>query len=264
MLKKTLFYISAAAVTLPVLASGFFDHTAAAGITGTVLETMNGAGYTYLHLDSGTTRQWVAIPETTVEQGARVTCADGMVMTNFHSKAFDRTFETIVFSAGLTDAAAAGPAQPQAAAAPADSFAAAVAKEQQGAAPADAPAMTAASGGSSGAVVPQGDFTVEKAEGESSYTVEEIFEQAKDLNGKTVRVKGKVVKFSPNIMGRNWIHLQDGTGNPLKNSHDLVVTSEAAVETGQVVVAEGTLAAEKDFGAGYKYDAIIEQANVSQ
>ena len=77
-------------------------------------------------------------------------------------------------------------------------------------------------------------------------------------------MKGKVVKFSPSIMGRNWIHLQDGTGDPMKNSHDLVVTSEATVETGQVVVAEGTLAAEKDFGAGYKYDAIIEQATVSQ
>ena len=63
-------------------------------------------------------------------------------------------------------------------------------------------------------------------------------------------------------MGKNWIHLQDGTGDPMHNSHDLVVTSAENVEVGNIVTLEGTLAAEKDFGAGYKYDAIIEDAVV--
>lgn len=265
MLKKTLFYISAAAVTLPVFGSGFLDHASAAGITGKVLETMNGAGYTYMHIDSGSVKQWVAIPETAVETGATITCEEGMVMNNFHSKSFDRTFDTIIFSAGLANGPTAS-AEKQGQVMPAkdNSFASAVAKEQQSAASAAAPTMTTASGGSTGAVVPLGDIKVEKAGGESSYTVEEIYKQAKELNGKSVRVRGKVVKFSPNIMGRNWLHIQDGTGNPMNNSHDLVVTSSESVEQGQVVVVQGTLAAEKDFGAGYKYNAIIEQASVSQ
>ena len=63
-------------------------------------------------------------------------------------------------------------------------------------------------------------------------------------------------------MGKNWIHLQDGTGNPMQNSHDLVVTSAETVEVGSIVTIEGTLAAEKDFGAGYKYDAIVEDAAI--
>lgn len=265
MFKKTLFYICAGAITLPVFTSGLVSGAAAEGISGKVLETMSGAGYTYMYLDSGAMKQWVAIPETPVDKGTSVTLQEGMVMKNFHSKSFDRTFDKIIFSAGFADAPA-GKEMKQPAAQPAgdDSFAAAVAKEQQTASTKAPPTAAASSGGSMGAVVPLTDIHIEKAQGESGYTVEEIFAQAKELNGKKVRVKGKVVKFSPQIMGRNWIHLQDGTGDPMKNSHDLVVTSSEAVETGQVVVAEGTLAADKDFGAGYKYSAIVEQAVISQ
>ena len=63
-------------------------------------------------------------------------------------------------------------------------------------------------------------------------------------------------------MGKNWIHLQDGSGNPMHNSHDLVVTTSETVEVDNIVTIEGTLAAEKDFGAGYKYAAIIEDAAI--
>jgi hypothetical protein len=92
--------------------------------------------------------------------------------------------------------------------------------------------------------------------------VEEIFGKAKRLAGKKVQVHGKVVKFSPMIMGKNWIHLQDGTGNPMQNSHDLVITTTETVEVDNIITIEGILAAEKDFGAGYKYAAIIEDASI--
>lgn len=75
-------------------------------------------------------------------------------------------------------------------------------------------------------------------------------------------VKGQVVNISPNIMGKNWIHIQDGTGDAAKNTHDLVVTSAVLVERGAVVSLEGVLAADKDFGFGYRYDVIIENAVV--
>ena len=61
-------------------------------------------------------------------------------------------------------------------------------------------------------------------------------------------------------MGRNWIHLQDGTGDPMSNTHDLVVTTTETVENGKTITIEGVLAANKDFGAGYKYVAIVEDA----
>ena len=116
------------------------------------------------------------------------------------------------------------------------------------------------SGGSTRAIVPLIGAKVEKSTAENGYTVAELFAKAANLNNQKVTVQGQVVKISRNIMGRNWIHLQDGTGDPMKNTHDLVVTSSALVEKGTVVSLEGVLAADKDFGAGYRYEVIIEQA----
>ncbi len=118
------------------------------------------------------------------------------------------------------------------------------------------------SGGSLGAIAPLEDIAIEKAAAANGYTVAEIFAKAKELDGQKVQVHGKVVKFSPKIMGKNWIHLQDGTGDPMQNTHDLVATSAEIVELGSIVTLEGTLAAEKDFGAGYKYAAIVEDAAI--
>jgi hypothetical protein len=221
--------------------------------TGTVIETLNAAGYTYLLVAADSRQTWVAIPETPVKTGAEVSYYEGMAMKNFTSKTLNKTFDSIIFSAGLAPGAgeAAGPAKQE------DSFTAAVTAEQKTATAADIPAQ---SGGSSVAVAPLQEISVTKAPGDNGYTVEEIFAKAKELNGKKIRVQGKVVKFSPNIMGKNWLHVQDGTGNPLQNSHDLVITTSETVALDAVVTMEGVLAADKDFGAGYKYAAIIEQA----
>jgi hypothetical protein len=147
-----------------------------------------------------------------------------------------------------------------------DSFAEAVAKERAtGPNPHDnAQALPEKSAGSAGAVVPFADIKVEKATGEGAVTVGELFENAKKLDGKMVRLRGRVMKVSRAIMGRNWIHLQDGTGDPLRNSHDLVVTSDEAPNIGEVIIVSGKLAANKDFGAGYRYAALIEEAKVEK
>jgi hypothetical protein len=80
------------------------------------------------------------------------------------------------------------------------------------------------------------------------------------LKGKVVNVKGKVVKFNKQIMNRNWIHIQDGTGN--ENEFDLVVTSDQDTKVGDIIVAEGTLSVDKDFGAGYFFPVIVENAKI--
>jgi hypothetical protein len=225
--------------------------------TGTVVETLNAAGYTYLLVAVGSQQTWVAIPETTVKTGTEVSYYAGMTMNNFTSKTLNKTFDSIIFSAGLAPGpgATAGPSGQD------DSFTATLTAEQKNVA-AD-PAMTE-SGGSSVAVAPLQEISVPKATGENGYTVEEIFAKAKELNGKKIRVQGKVVKFSPNIMGKNWLHLQDGTGNPLQNSHDLVITTSETIAVDSIVTMEGVLMVDKDFGAGYKYAAIIEQASLSK
>ncbi|MBW2519369.1 MAG: nucleotide-binding protein, partial [Deltaproteobacteria bacterium] len=98
-----------------------------------------------------------------------------------------------------------------------------------------------------------------KAEG--GQTVADIFAQKDELTGKPVTVRGKVVKFSPEIMGKNWIHIQDGTGEPGMN--DLTITTSATAQMGDTVTISGTLVTDKDFGYGYKYDLIIEDAEVT-
>ena len=118
------------------------------------------------------------------------------------------------------------------------------------------------SGGSTRAIVSFTGIKVEKSTAQNGYTVGELFAKAVNLNNQKVTVKGRVVKISPNIMGKNWIHIQDGTGDQTKNTHDLVVTSSAIVEKGTIVSLEGVLAAGKDFGSGYRYDVLIEDAVV--
>ena len=230
-------------------------------VAGTIVETMNASGYTYMLVDSGDKKTWVAIPATTVEKGAKIKYYQGMVMENFTSKTLDRTFDAVVFSSGL--AGKENETAPQPAAANAnDSFSAAIKAEKSTSDVATtAPAMEK-SGGSLGAIAPLEEISIAKAAAANGYTVAEIFAKAKELAGKKVQIHGKVVKFSPKIMGKNWIHLQDGTGDPMQNSHDLVVTSAEIVEVGSIVTLEGTLAAAKDFGAGYKYDALVEDAAV--
>ncbi len=245
--------------------------TASQNISGKVLETMDAGGYTYLKVDTDEGQPWVAIPQSQVNVGDEISYQPGMVMNNFSSKTLNKTFDAIVFSPGLAGnnssphgAAAMGmggmqnPHKKAAANSSDDSFAQAIQNEGNTPAPGMEPAT--ASGGSLGAIAPFAEIKIDKADGDNAYSVDEIFAQAEQLNGKIVRIKGKVVKFSPSIMGRNWIHLQDGTGDPMKNTHDLVVTSSQQVETAAVVTMEGTLAANKDFGAGYKYVVIIEEA----
>jgi len=91
-------------------------------------------------------------------------------------------------------------------------------------------------------------------------TVSELFENSARLDGKRVSVRGKVAKYSPEIMGWNWIHLQDGTGK--EGSNDLSVTTKAVAKVGDTVLINGNVITNKDFGYGYIYDVIIEDADV--
>jgi hypothetical protein len=96
---------------------------------------------------------------------------------------------------------------------------------------------------------------------EGGKTVNEIYLQRDKLAGKELLLRGKVIKFSPQIMGKNWMHIQDGTGD--KGSNDLTITTASAAKVGDTVLVKGALTINKDFGLGYKYDIIIEDAQVT-
>ncbi len=240
--------------------AGMQAPPAPAAVTGKVLETMDAGGYTYINVATDAGDKWIAVNQTPVEVGEDVTYLDGMVMQNFNSKSLDRTFPEIIFSGGLVGKGAMPPSGMPAATG-ADSFSQALSSEGGQAASAVGDMVT----GSKKAVVPFAEIKVEKAPGDNSYTVEEIFGKADELNGKSVTVRGKIMKVSPRIMGRNWIHIQDGTGNPEENTHDLVITTSQDVnEDADIITLEGILAANKDFGAGYVYAVIIEDATAKE
>ena len=227
-----------------------------AAFKGKVVEKQDASVYTYIRLDDGAGKEiWAAVPQTQLEIGEEIALKGGSVMTNFNSKTLNRTFESIIFASGLVRGSDNMTVQTAGGANGSSSGAVQPKVDPHG--------MTSeSSGGSSRAIVSFTGVKVEKSTAQNGYTVGELFTKAADLKDQKVTVRGRVVKVSPNIMGKNWLHIQDGTGDPTANTHDLVVTSSAMVEKDTIVSLEGVLAADKDFGFGYRYDVLIEDAVV--
>jgi hypothetical protein len=213
-------------------------------LAGKVVETMDASSYTYALLDAGAKKTWIAAPRFEVKPGDTVAAAGGMPMVNYRSKSLNRTFDLIYFSGAVTvngkapaDAAGAlPPGHPPLGAAPA---------APRGA----SPALTAAP-----------DLAgIKRAEG--GQTVAEIVTGKAKFAGKPIAVRGRVVKFNGGILGRNWLHVRDGSGGD--GTNNLVVTTTAVAKLGDLVLVTGRLATDRDFGGGYKYAVIVEDAKVT-
>jgi hypothetical protein len=208
-------------------------------VSGAVLETMDSGGYTYMRLQTPQGETWAAVPKTVVKKGATVTLAGAMPMDGFESKTLNRRFDRILFGS-LAEAPAATDDDAGPAVMPA------------GHPPVGAAAMPAE--------VAVGK--VDRAGGSDGRTVSEVHAQRKDLHDKAVTVRGQVVKFLPGIMGRNWLHLQDGSGSRAAKDDDLTVTTLETAAVGEVVTVKGVVRADRDFGSGYAYAVIVEEARL--
>lgn len=104
------------------------------------------------------------------------------------------------------------------------------------------------------------DVKIEKPAG--GFSIGEIYSGKANLSGKIVKVKGKVMKVNVSIMDRNWVHIQDGT--EAGGKFDLLITTAQEAEVGDVIEAEGTLILDKDFGSGYKYDVLVQDAKLTK
>jgi adenylate cyclase len=149
-------------------------------------------------------------------------------MTNFKSKELNRTFESIMFIEKISKE----PFQ-------------------------DLRSNKATSPGSSSrANITKKDINISPAPG--GIRISELYSGKESFAGKTVKIKGQVTKFSPEIMGTNWIHIQDGTES--EGNYDLTVTSNSVVNVGDTVTVEGSITLNKDLGYGYFFDVIMENA----
>lgn len=209
---------------------------AAAVVKGKVLEVKDVQSYTYLRLKTKTGETWAAVSRAPVKKGAEVTIENVMVMNDFESKSLKKTFPTILFGS-LAGAAGSKPNANH--------------------------EMTTAHAGLA-KTTDTGDIHVPKAGGANARTVAEILTKSAELKDKPVVVRGKVVKYNPGIMGKNWVHLRDGSGTAAANTNDILVTTMNQAKVGDIVTVKGIVRTGKDFGAGYSYKVLIEEATLQR
>lgn len=214
----------------PAAPQGASAPASANSISGKLLERLDASPYSYLKIKSAKGEVWAAVPETKVEKGAEVTVFNAMQMDNFESKALNRKFDVVFF--GTLDAPAASPS----------------------------PAMQHATAAKGPADAP--DVKVDKAKGPDARTVAEIHAQKMALKEKSVTIHGKVVKFTSEVMSKNWIHLRDGSGDATKGDNDITITTKSTAKVGDVVLVKGIVRVNKDFGSGYTYAVIVEDAKI--
>lgn len=197
---------------------------------GTVAETMEAGGYVYIRLEDG---PWIAANPFPVAVGDKIQYSGVMEMTDFHSRTLDRTFESILF------VSMAGPVEGGADAQPA--------MPMQGHGGMSKPASVNAP--AAGEIKPLAD----------GKTVAAIYAESGQLKGQVVSLNARVVKVSENIMGKNWVTLQDGTGAEPDNK--LLATTQETVEPGAVFTVKGTVNTDIDLGYGYQYKVLLEEAS---
>ena len=189
-----------------------------------VVEHTNASNYTYIKVKEKDNEYWIAAPQMAVENGDVLYYTKSMEMKNFHSDALNKTFASVLFVDDISKT------------------------------------PHSANGNMSHPNVQSAKENVKVEPLKDGYTIAKLFDEKASLAGKKVKVRGEVVKYNAGIMDRNWIHIQDGTAG--KDGYDLLVTSTDPAQVGQTIIAEGTVAVDKDFGAGYKYSILIENADV--
>ena len=208
-------------------------------VRGTVLENMNSGGYTYVFIETAQDQRWVAAMDTSVQVGDIVQTDQGMPMAQFESKTLNRTFEVVYFVGALQNLSA--PVAPDG--------------QASGAMPPDHPTMDATDQAKAA------DIEVETLE--PGQNIANVYANKEAMDGQQVSLRGKVVKYNSNILGWNFIHIQDGSGDAADGNHDLTVTSKSETAVGETVVLTGTIVLDKDFGAGYNFPVLLEDASIT-
>ncbi|MBK5193008.1 MAG: hypothetical protein JJE07_07315 [Flavobacteriaceae bacterium] len=192
-----------------------------------ISESADGGTYTYLNVEENGNKYWMAIPNTEVKVGDTYYYNGGMLMENFESKQLEKTFDKIIFADNIRTTEKA-PVQKQ---------------------------VNPHTNSDTTAVV---EIKIEKAE--NGISLEELFTNKKSLSGKSIIVRGKVVKLNNAILDRNWVHIVDGT--QFENKKSLTVTTKEMVKIGDTVTFKGIIVLEKDFGQGYIYDILLEEGEL--
>lgn len=198
-----------------------------------VTEVIQGGSYTYISATENGIAKWIAVAKQEVNPGEVLYYYDALPMENFHSKEIDKTFDVIYFVNKITKTPGA-----------------------------EQPAMSGGMPSSHQGKVETSDAEVEISKADEELKIADVFGNKADYSSKEFEIRGAVVKVNEQVMGRNWVHIQDGTGTG--GNFDLTITTQADVKVGDIVTFKGKLTLEKDFGAGYFYDVIMEDGTLVQ
>jgi len=204
-----------------------------------VVEAINTASYTYVHGTENGAEVWLAITKADIKTGGTYYYRGGLVMEKFESKDLKRTFDKIVFLEGLNDNK--------------DAFSANAATNAH----AKDTALT-----NHGNQVKSEKLVLNIKPATGAISISELFSKKDSYSGKSVKITGQITKYNADIMGKNWIHLQDGTETDGK--YDLTVTTKITAKIGDVITLEGKITLNKDLGYGYKYEVLLEDADIAK
>ncbi|AFL68080.1 hypothetical protein [Sulfurospirillum barnesii] len=191
---------------------------------GVIKEGIQGGGYTYLEIEEAGKTYWIAVEGIEIVKGMEVRFEEEMRAKNFKSKALNRSFDELVFASNLQH-------------------------------------RTDVSNKGNVELI-QNKVEQSPYQQKGTLSIQEALQKRPTLAGKEIAIRGKVVKASQNIIGRNWIHIQDGTGEGSEVGR-IVFTSKELPKVGDIVTAKGVVAIDKDFGSGYFYKMIVENATFS-
>ncbi|WP_372771954.1 GW dipeptide domain-containing protein [Mangrovibacterium sp.] len=196
-----------------------------------VKKVLQANAYTYLQVAENDQEYWIAVEKMEPQLGGTYFFADAMEMKDFKSTDLDTVFSSVFFVQKLSTSKAAS-----------------------------SPAMANPHGSAQGRQSVELDQSIQLEPVKGGITIGQLFASKAEYAGKEVLVRGKVTKVNNEIMGRNWVHIQDGTD--ADGSYDLTLTTDASIAVGDIVTMQGTVAVDKDFGAGYFYHVIVEGAVV--
>lgn len=215
-------------------------------LAGEVLEQIDVDKYSYLRIgEHGAQGTWAAVPVTTSKLGQRVRVASAQMMTNFSSATLKRTFDVIYFGVLDTGGATGGAARN--------------APVIEGAPPEPSAGPHVGAGAAAEKVQVK---DVPRAEGPLGHTVAELYANKSSNDKHKVRVRAVVVKQTPGVFGKTFLHVRDGSGRAENGTNDLAVTTSGEPTVGSTVLLEGTFEVDKDFGSGYRYPAVLSDAVV--
>ncbi|QBA64549.1 hypothetical protein [Muriicola soli] len=197
----------------------------------TILQYTPGTKYLYAEVREGDRTYWIATQKQTIVEGSTYLYNEALLKTHFESKEQNRVYDTLYMITAL------------------------ISKDHG--MPSDSYPKSEKINTSENTLEKKGKEQLENAPSAGKVSLSDLFANPERYEGKIIQISGTCSKVSTEILGRNWVHVDDG-----KSGKELVVTLQEVVEKGETLTIEGIVQLNVDLGSGYTYDILLEKGIV--